>query len=67
MATLPSIPMHSPQPEPHPAPAAQADFATREILGVPMAMVDYDGAIDVMDRLIDRGERGYVCAAPSTR
>jgi N-acetylglucosaminyldiphosphoundecaprenol N-acetyl-beta-D-mannosaminyltransferase len=56
--------MHSHQPEPHPAPAAQADFATREILGVPVAMVDYDSAIAVMDRLIDRGQRGYVCAAP---
>jgi N-acetylglucosaminyldiphosphoundecaprenol N-acetyl-beta-D-mannosaminyltransferase len=56
--------MHSHQPEPHPAPAAEADFATREILGVPVAMVDYDRAIAVMDSLIDRGQRGYVCAAP---
>jgi N-acetylglucosaminyldiphosphoundecaprenol N-acetyl-beta-D-mannosaminyltransferase len=56
--------MHSHQPEPQPAPAAEADFQTREILGVPVAMVDYDRAIAVMDQLIDRGERGYVCAAP---
>ena len=56
--------MHSRQPEPHPAPAAAADVPTREILGVPVAMVDYDGAIAVMDELIERRERGYVCAAP---
>jgi N-acetylglucosaminyldiphosphoundecaprenol N-acetyl-beta-D-mannosaminyltransferase len=56
--------MHSHQPEPHPAPAAEADFETRDILGVPVAMVDYDRAIAVMDQLIDRGRRGYVCAAP---
>lgn len=56
--------MPSQQPEPQPAPAADADFQTREILGVPVAMVDYDRAIAVMDQLIDRDERGYVCAAP---
>jgi N-acetylglucosaminyldiphosphoundecaprenol N-acetyl-beta-D-mannosaminyltransferase len=56
--------MHSRQPEPHPAPAAAADFSTREILGVPVAMVDYDRAIAVMDQLIDRRDKGYVCAAP---
>ena len=56
--------MHSRQPEPHPAPSAAADFSTREVLGVPVAMVDYDRAIAVMDRLIERRERGYVCAAP---
>src|SRR5919107_1780784 len=62
--TLPPIHMHSRQPEPHPAPAAAAAFSTREILGVPVAMVDYDRTIAVMDRLIERRERGYVCAAP---
>jgi N-acetylglucosaminyldiphosphoundecaprenol N-acetyl-beta-D-mannosaminyltransferase len=56
--------MHSHQPEPQPAPAAEADFHAREILGVPVAMVDYERAIAVMDGLIDRDGRGYVCAAP---
>ena len=56
--------MHSRKPEPHPASEPAADFQTREILGVPVAMVDYDRAIAVMDRLIERRERGYVCAAP---
>jgi N-acetylglucosaminyldiphosphoundecaprenol N-acetyl-beta-D-mannosaminyltransferase len=31
---------------------------------VPVATVDYDRAIDVMDGLIARRERGYVCVAP---
>ena len=37
---------------------------TRELLGVPVAMVDYDEAIAVMDGLVGSRERGYVCAAP---
>jgi N-acetylglucosaminyldiphosphoundecaprenol N-acetyl-beta-D-mannosaminyltransferase len=52
------------QPQPHPAPAAAAHVPTREILGVPVSLVDYDRAIAVMDDLIERRERGYVCAAP---
>jgi N-acetylglucosaminyldiphosphoundecaprenol N-acetyl-beta-D-mannosaminyltransferase len=35
----------------------------REILGIPIAMTDYDGAMEVMDRMIERRERGYVIAA----
>src|SRR3954464_3502266 len=35
---------------------------TREILGVPLAMTTYEGAMDVMDGMIARRERGYVCA-----
>jgi N-acetylglucosaminyldiphosphoundecaprenol N-acetyl-beta-D-mannosaminyltransferase len=57
--------MHSRHPEPlPPAAAAAADVSTREVLGVPVAMVDYDRAIAVMDQLIERRERGYVCVAP---
>lgn len=36
---------------------------TRELLGVPLALTDYRGAMDRMDDMIARGERGYVCAA----
>jgi N-acetylglucosaminyldiphosphoundecaprenol N-acetyl-beta-D-mannosaminyltransferase len=64
MATLPTILMHSNQPEPQPAPAAEVPFSTLEVLGVPVAMVDYERAIAVMDQLIERDLRGYVCAAP---
>jgi N-acetylglucosaminyldiphosphoundecaprenol N-acetyl-beta-D-mannosaminyltransferase len=35
---------------------------TREVIGVPLAMTTYDGAMDVMDGMIARRDRGYVCA-----
>ena len=40
-----------------------AEIRTREILGVPIAMTDYAQAMDVMDGMIARRERGYVCVA----
>jgi N-acetylglucosaminyldiphosphoundecaprenol N-acetyl-beta-D-mannosaminyltransferase len=35
---------------------------TREVIGVPLAMTTYDGAMDVMDGMVARREPGYVCA-----
>jgi N-acetylglucosaminyldiphosphoundecaprenol N-acetyl-beta-D-mannosaminyltransferase len=46
----------------HPAPAP-AEVPKRDLVGVPMALVDYAGAMDVMDGMIERRERGYVVAA----
>jgi N-acetylglucosaminyldiphosphoundecaprenol N-acetyl-beta-D-mannosaminyltransferase len=37
------------------------EIRTRPIVGVPIAMTDYERAMDVMDGMIVRGERGYVC------
>jgi N-acetylglucosaminyldiphosphoundecaprenol N-acetyl-beta-D-mannosaminyltransferase len=49
-----------------PLPAAPlprpADVPKVDILGVPIAMTDYDGAMDVMDGMVARREPGYVCA-----
>jgi N-acetylglucosaminyldiphosphoundecaprenol N-acetyl-beta-D-mannosaminyltransferase len=58
-----------PTPEPRtsehrPLPSAEAPAETRSLLGVPISLVDYDRAIEVMDRLVETRERGYVCAAP---
>ena len=39
-----------------------AAIGTRSVLGVPLAMTDYEGAMDAMDGLVARRERGYVCA-----
>jgi len=36
--------------------------STREVIGIPLAMTTYDGAMAVMDGMIARRERGYVCA-----
>jgi N-acetylglucosaminyldiphosphoundecaprenol N-acetyl-beta-D-mannosaminyltransferase len=46
------------------APAAQASAQVlkRELLGVPIALVDYERAMRVMDQIVERRERGYVCA-----
>jgi N-acetylglucosaminyldiphosphoundecaprenol N-acetyl-beta-D-mannosaminyltransferase len=54
----------APQPEPNLESAATADVPARDLLGVPVAMVDYDRAIEVMEDLVETRERGYVCAAP---
>jgi N-acetylglucosaminyldiphosphoundecaprenol N-acetyl-beta-D-mannosaminyltransferase len=35
---------------------------TREVIGVPLAMTTYNGAMDVMDGMVARRDRGYVCA-----
>jgi N-acetylglucosaminyldiphosphoundecaprenol N-acetyl-beta-D-mannosaminyltransferase len=57
--------MNRPQPQSQAAasaPAVAGEIPTREILGVPVAMTDYRGAIDAMDSMIERRARGYVCA-----
>ena len=54
-----------PQPRPRLAPAAAAaGVQDRNLLGVPVAMVDYDRAIEVMDGLVASRDPGYVCVAP---
>lgn len=45
--------------------SAAAHVRRRDVLGVPIAMTDYEGAIDVIDAMVDRRERGWVCAAPA--
>jgi N-acetylglucosaminyldiphosphoundecaprenol N-acetyl-beta-D-mannosaminyltransferase len=39
-----------------------AEIRKREIIGVPLAMTDYDEAMDVMDGMIARRDRGFVFA-----
>ena len=58
---------HAALPAPAPAQPAvdlptAADVPTRDILGLPIAMTDYEQAMDVMDGMVARRERGYVCA-----
>ena len=40
-----------------------ATVRRRRILGIPVALTDYTGAMDVMDEMIARREPGWVCAA----
>ena len=46
-----------------PAPRPVATVRRRRVFGVPMAMTDYDGAMDVMDSMIEARERGWICAS----
>src|SRR3954454_16112022 len=39
-----------------------ADVRKRDLLGVPIAMTDYEGAMDVMDGMVARREKGTVAA-----
>jgi N-acetylglucosaminyldiphosphoundecaprenol N-acetyl-beta-D-mannosaminyltransferase len=45
------------------AQAPGADIRRRDILDVPIAMTDYAGTMDVMDEMVERRTRGWVCAA----
>jgi N-acetylglucosaminyldiphosphoundecaprenol N-acetyl-beta-D-mannosaminyltransferase len=40
-----------------------ASVRRRDVLGIPMAMTDYAGAMDVMDEMVDTRRPGWVCAA----
>ncbi len=40
-----------------------AEIPRRDILGIPMALTDYAGAMDVMDEMVDDRVPGWVCAA----
>ena len=46
-----------------PQDAPGADVHRREILGIPIAMLDYERAMNVMDLMVDSRYRGWVCAA----
>ena len=60
----------SPAPAKHLTTASQqprtvpgAEIHRRDILGIPIAMIDYEGAMDVMDQMVEERHRGWVCAA----
>jgi N-acetylglucosaminyldiphosphoundecaprenol N-acetyl-beta-D-mannosaminyltransferase len=38
------------------------DVTVRDLIGIPMAMTDYESTMDVMDGMIARREPGYFCA-----
>src|SRR3954454_18896472 len=60
-------PRLSPLPQLHTEPVGgdlprASDVRTRELLGVPIAITDYEQTMDVMDGIVARRDRGYVCA-----
>src|SRR4051794_6675591 len=69
---------HFPYPRPAPMPSTSATSGqpagadrgatvvappTADLLGVPVALTDYAGAMDWMDAMVAARERGYVCVA----
>jgi len=42
---------------------APAEVPKLDVVGTPLAVIDYEGAMDVMDGMIERREHGYVSAA----
>ena len=43
--------------------AAPALPPTAEVLGIPLALTDYDGTLDWIDAAVAAGRRGYICVA----
>ncbi len=43
--------------------APGASIPRRDILGIPIALTDYAGTMDVMDEMVERRHPGWVCAA----
>jgi len=50
-------------PLPVPLPAAVTPPPAVELLGVPLALTDYERTLDWMDAMAAAGQRGYVCVA----
>jgi N-acetylglucosaminyldiphosphoundecaprenol N-acetyl-beta-D-mannosaminyltransferase len=48
---------------PQPLPDAPSQTSTVSVLGVPLALTDYDRTLDWIDEMARTGERGYVCVA----
>jgi N-acetylglucosaminyldiphosphoundecaprenol N-acetyl-beta-D-mannosaminyltransferase len=46
-----------------PRASAPAPPPTADVLGVRLALTDYDGALDWIDAAVESGHRGYVCVA----
>src|SRR3954471_12653886 len=44
------------------APAA-APVDAAPVIGIPLALIDYDGTLDWIDAMVAAGGRGYICVA----
>jgi N-acetylglucosaminyldiphosphoundecaprenol N-acetyl-beta-D-mannosaminyltransferase len=48
-----------------PVAAAPSRPRTAQVLGTPLALIDYKGALDWIDAAVEAGHGGYVCVAPT--
>ena len=58
-----SIPAVLDEPVAAPASAAATPPPSVDVLGVPLALTDYERTLDWMDATVAAGGRGYVCVA----
>ena len=56
-------PVDRPETAVRPAAAPPATPPTAKVLGVPLALTDYEGTLDWIDETVARGRAGYVCAS----
>jgi N-acetylglucosaminyldiphosphoundecaprenol N-acetyl-beta-D-mannosaminyltransferase len=59
---MPSVTPHS-RPYPAPEPGALPAPRTVPLLGIPLALIDYDQTMDWIDAAVAERRRGYVCVA----
>jgi N-acetylglucosaminyldiphosphoundecaprenol N-acetyl-beta-D-mannosaminyltransferase len=59
---MPSVTPHS-RPYPAPEPAALPAPRTVPLLGIPLALIDYDQTMDWIDAMVAERRHGYVCVA----
>src|SRR3954451_4282797 len=57
------IPMSRPVPRAPDATQLAPPVRSAPVLGIPLALIDYAGTLDWIDRAIERGHRGYLCVA----
>jgi N-acetylglucosaminyldiphosphoundecaprenol N-acetyl-beta-D-mannosaminyltransferase len=50
-----------PDPSPEPVACPVSPPATLEVLGIPLALIDYAQTLDWIEAMIAEGQRGYVC------
>ncbi len=49
-----------------PAPAGVSVPSSGQVLGIPVAVTDYERTLDWIDDVVAAGERGYVCVSTCT-
>jgi N-acetylglucosaminyldiphosphoundecaprenol N-acetyl-beta-D-mannosaminyltransferase len=60
---LARTPMHQPEHTTSAAPAVPAPLATEAVLGIPLALTDYERTLDWIDAAVAARHRGYLCVA----
>ena len=63
MSSSTSTPATGVRPWPGRSVEAAAPVASAPVLGIPLALIDYEGTLDWIDATVEAGGRGYLCVA----